>query len=188
LRTYGGIFDQEVPVRLEIIANKTEMTVDEISDVLIQLEKDKMISLKLYQTDAEITFLQPREDDKTINRISDIIIQQNDLKTNQINDILNYVKNTEICRSKQVLDYFGESDTKECGICSTCLSYNNDELKIEEAVSKITTLLKERPYSSREISNKLAITEANVTKALKILMENRVILVTKTNSYQLKHK
>ena len=84
------------------------------------LNKDAIISLKLKATDAQITFLQPREDDKTINRISTIITQQNELKHKQVTAVIDYVNNAKICKSVQLLRYFGEKNLDDCGKCSVC--------------------------------------------------------------------
>ncbi|NND09579.1 MAG: RecQ family ATP-dependent DNA helicase [Flavobacteriaceae bacterium] len=186
LRTYGGIFDQEVSIKLEIIANKAEVKIDTVVNVLRQLERDEMISLKLFKTDAEITFLQPREDDRTINRIASIIKQQNDLKSKKIEDILGYVNNNDTCKSRLLLSYFGETKLEDCGICSVCIKEPTDSHNVEYTVEQIVSLLNDKPHTSREISNKLTMKESQLTQALKLMLENNIITITKTNSYKLK--
>lgn len=189
LRTYGGIFDQEVPVNLDLIANKAEVRIDDVSTTLIRLEKDSIITLKLYRTDAEITFLQPREDDKTINRIANIIEQQNDLKTKQINDILRFINTNAICKSIQLLNYFGEKDATDCGICSVCINkkLGKPQIDIRETIKRIVILLEVKPLSSREISEALQLDEKIALKGLGIMMDREMITTTKTNTYKLKH-
>jgi len=189
LRTYGGIFDQEVPVKLDLIANKAEVRIDDVSDILIRLEKDGIITLKLYRTDAEITFLQPREDDKTINRIANIIGQQNDLKAKQINDILRFVNTNDVCKSVQLLNYFGEKDVSDCGLCSVCIDkkHRKPEIDIHETVKRIVILLETKPRSSRQISEALQLDEKITMKGIKIMIDNEIITATNTNTYKLKH-
>src|SRR5690606_31705180 len=92
----------------------------ELISVLLQLEKDGIIKLNLAKTDAQITFIEPREDDKTINRIAYIINQQNGLKQGQVKAMLDYVENDSVCKSMQLLTYFGEKNIAPCGICSVC--------------------------------------------------------------------
>ncbi len=189
LRTYGGIFDQEIPVKLDLIANKANVKIDDVINTLIRLEKDSTITLKLYKTDAEITFLQPREDDKTINRIANIITQQNDLKTKQINDILRFVNTNDLCKSVQLLNYFGEKEASDCGICSVCIKKKHGKPKgdIRETIKRIVILLETKPLSSRQISEALQLNENIVLEGLKIMMDNEIIRSTNTNTYKLKH-
>ena len=189
LRTYGGIFDQEISVKLDLIAGKADVKSDTVASILKQLEKDGIISLKLYQTDAQITLLQPREDDKTINRIAKVIEQQNELKTKQINDILTFVNTDDVCKSVQLLSYFGESNADDCGICSVCIKQKRGETKIDthKVIKNIVTLLEHKPLSSRQISKDINIEEKIVISTLKQMMENDIIAITNTNTYKLKH-
>lgn len=52
---------------------------------------------------------------------------------------LDFIKNTKDCRSRQLLDYLGESHSEKCGICDVCLVEKNiitkeDYLKIRDAI------------------------------------------------------
>jgi len=51
-----------------------------------------IIQFEHSKTDAKITFIEPREDDKTINRISKIIKQQEVLKIKQIQSVFDLYK------------------------------------------------------------------------------------------------
>ena len=188
LRTYGGAFDQDVKINTSIIANKLSLKEDDIINVLVQLEKDDIISLKLNKTDAEITFLEPREDDKTINRIARIIEQQNKLKEQQIAAVLDYINNDDICKSSQLLSYFGEDNLKDCGICSVCLNNNNKVFAkiLDTDIEKIISVLKEKPLSSREIIETTKIKESIITSILRDMLENNLIELTNTNTYKRK--
>jgi ATP-dependent DNA helicase RecQ len=52
------------------------------------------------------------EDDRTINRVSKYLENQNQLKVAQLKSVLNYVENKTDCKSKIILDYFGENTTE----------------------------------------------------------------------------
>jgi len=188
LRTYGGAFDQDVKINTAIIANKLFLKEDEVINVLVQLEKDDIISLKLNKTDAEITFLEPREDDKTINRIARIIEQQNKLKEQQVTSVLDYVNNDTICRSTQLLSYFGEKNLKDCGICSVCLNKRTkvSATILDTDIKKIISVLEEKPLSSREIIEITKIKESLIASLLRDMLENNLIEITNTNTYKRK--
>jgi len=187
LRTYGGVFDQEVKINTSIIAKKLSLKDDNIISVLVKLQKDEIISLKLQKTDAEITFLQPREDDKTINRIAKVIEQQNDLKKTQVNAMIDYVNNNYTCKSSQLLSYFGEKKLTNCGICSVCLQHNNNSNAVQQIdIERIISVLKEKPLSSRDIIDKTKIKESNISTILKHMLECNLIELTNTNTYKRK--
>ncbi|MCK0178303.1 RecQ family ATP-dependent DNA helicase [Flavobacteriaceae bacterium S0862] len=188
LRTYGGAFDQDVKINTAIIAKKLSLQDDDIIDTLVQLEKDNIISLKLNRTDAEITFLEPREDDKTINRITRIIKQQNKLKKQQVTAVIDYINNDTICKSVQLLSYFGEENAKNCGICSVCIKKNTKVPTIvqDTDIEKIISVLAEKPLSSRDIIKITKIKEHKISSILRDMLENNLIELTNTNTYKRK--
>jgi ATP-dependent DNA helicase RecQ len=188
LRTYGGVFEQNVKINTHLIADKAATTEDNVVDVLLQLKKDAVISLQLYKTDAQIIFLQPREDNKTINRVSKTIIQQNNLKKTQIASVINYANTDDICKSVQLLSYFGENNLEDCGICSVCIKTNSaiSEIILEESSKEILKVLKTRSLTSRAILSQTNIKEEHMTSVLKILLEQERIEITNANTYKLK--
>jgi ATP-dependent DNA helicase RecQ len=121
LRSHEGIFNHTVEISIQEIINKTKLSEKKIIELLTQLKQLDIIQFESSKTDAKITFIEPREDDKTINRISKIIKQQQVLKRKQIQSVLNYIKNDGICKSHKLLSYFDETNSSICGICSSCL-------------------------------------------------------------------
>jgi ATP-dependent DNA helicase RecQ len=186
LRTYGGIFDHVTNINLSLISNKVSLAVSKIDKALLQLEKDEIITLQQTKTDASLVFLVPREDDQTINTIAKLIKQQNKVKLNQVNAVINYIDNDQICKSKQLVSYFGESKNENCGICSVCIKNNIN--KVEESdmtASKILNYLEHEAADSRSISLNLKLPEEIVLKVLKKLLEHKHITITKSNTYKL---
>jgi len=189
LRMYGGIFDHITKIDLNRIAEKASVTESELINALHQLENNQIITLNLAKTDAQITFIQPREDDKTINRIASIIEQQNKLKQKQVKSMLDYVENDTVCKSIQLLSYFGEKEIKPCGICSVCASdkKNSKPQDINTIKKRIIELLENGDLSSRIISTTLNCSEKDVKTVLKLLLEHNIITITQTNTYKLSH-
>ena len=187
LRTYGGLFDQEVKVNLDLIASKANISQTQVIKILEQLERDNIITLRLYKTDSKITFLEPREDDKTIYRISKTIEQQYNLKSYHIASILKYVNNTTDCKSKQLLAYFGETDTNNCGICSVCLKGAKTSSRLKDSlIADIVDILMLGEQSSRTLEAQLNVEASIIKEALKLLLEKNKIIITTKNTYRLK--
>jgi ATP-dependent DNA helicase RecQ len=188
LRTYGGVFDQEVKINIGLIASKVNKSEREIINTLRQLEADAVITLKLGKSDTEITFIEPREDDKTINRIAKNIEAQNKLKQFQVEEVLKYTNNDSICKSIQLLSYFGESDLKPCGICSVCISNKKIRNKIDHNEIKeiILNVLTEQNLSSRELTELVSSSDATIKQLLTELLEDNLIEITRSNTYKIK--
>ena len=121
LRSNEGVFDNSTEISLHEIINKTKLSEKKVIHLLTKLNDANIIQFEHSKTDAKVTFIEPREDDKTINRISKIIKQQEVLKRKQIESVLDYIKNDGICKSQKLLSYFEEINSSLCGICSSCL-------------------------------------------------------------------
>lgn len=189
LRSYGGVFDHETNINTSKIADKANISEHNLILTLKQLAKDDIITLKHSKTDAQITFIEPREDDKTINRISAIIKQQNKLKVRQVEAVISYINNDDVCKSMQLLNYFGEKHTEPCGICSVCTKKkkNAPSPNAEALQNKIVKLLETGEASSREIVRTTGCNDSDIKKALKLLLEHQIITITRTNKYKLSH-
>lgn len=189
LRMYGGIFDHDTKINTHKVAEKASVKESTLIHALQQLEHDEIITLNLAKTDAQVTFLEPREDDKTINRIASIIEQQNKLKQQQVKAMLNYAENDSTCKSMQLLNYFGEIDIKPCGICSVCIKKAKTETPedLKRLKNRIIELLENGDKSSRQIIVALNASEENTKKVLKLLLEHNIVSITQKNTYKLSH-
>lgn len=187
LRTYGGIFENDIKINSVLVSEKASVSEDRLFSVLKLLEKDDIISLNLSTTDSEITYLQPREDDKAINRISHYIEQQNDLKYKQVHAVINYIENNKTCKSVQLLTYFGEKNVTDCGICSVCISKSTKAIKkdIHIIIEDILKALSHSELSSRDLAKHLACSEKDIQTGIKMLLEHQLISVSETNTYKL---
>ena len=185
LRIYGGIFEMPTSVNLDLIASKTGQSIETIISALTKMERDRVLEMMLQITDATLTFLIPREDDKTINVISREVEALNRKKTAQVNSVLHYIDNTKTCRSAQLVSYFGESSVSRCGICSVCNPNATKLSKLEtrEIAKKILILLEDEYLSSREISEKLSFAESNILKVMRLLMDAEKIKINRKNQY-----
>lgn len=185
LRIYGGIFEMPTIINLDLIASKTGQSIETIISVLKKLERDQVIEMMLQITDATLTFLVPREDDKTINVISRNVEALNRKKEDQVNSVLRYIDNTQKCRSIQLVSYFGETTSEKCGVCSNCKSQSTSisSKDLKKIAYQVLTLLEGENLNSREISEKLTFTEDSILKAIRILLDAEKIKMGPRNQY-----
>lgn len=185
LRIYGGIFDSMNAINLDLISNKTGMEVSAIISVLKELEQQQLIALKLYETDAQITFLVPREDERTLNPFRKEIQSLNEKKKQQVTAVLGYIENQKTCLARQLLAYFGEEAEKDCGHCSVCKkkSYGTTTVGMDSLSEKIITLLKVEPMDSRTLLKNLPYPESEVLKTLRELLDKKIIKLNVINQY-----
>ena len=187
LRTYGGVFDIETKINTLQIADKLSINEGIVIKTLEQLAKDEIINCKIHDTDAEITFLVPREDNKTINVIAKYIEQQNKLRAKKVQSVIDYINNDTVCKSIQLLNYFGEKNAKPCKTCSVCILKNKNDIKevLPIVIESILVFLKKEPMTSRQLIQKLTFKEQKIIEALQILLQQDVIAVNAKNEYQI---
>lgn len=186
LRSHEGVFDHSTEIFTQTIAKKINLSEEEVIKHLNALNKADIIQFESSKTDAQITFIEPREDDKTIHRISKIVTQQHDLKKTQLLSVFEYVKNDGKCKSQKLLSYFEETNSEPCGICSFCLERSKKSVISESDLKTILTLLKTEPLSSRKLEELSNFNPDKLTTILTSLLEKELIEITERNTYKLK--
>ena len=188
LRVYGGIFETATPVNISLLASKLSKSTDFVISGLKQMEKDAVAEVQIYDTDAVITFLIPREDEKAIYRLAGDVETLNKRKQHQVLQMLSYIENNTECKSLQLLGYFGETTGAACGICSVCTNKIEKKAKTDLKIvaKEILQLISKAPMSSRSIVENLTFTEAEVLKVLQALLDAKRLGINEKNEYYLK--
>lgn len=185
LRTYGGIMDYPTKVNLEIITSKADIRLDQLISTLKDLESQSIIDLKIANTDSVITFIKPREDEKTINPIIPIINQEQELKKNQIQAVIEYTSNDDVCKSIQLVSYFDQEITEACGKCSVCLKSEKINNSSQDVQTGILNALKNSDLSSRVLLEKLKYSKTELLSNIATLIERGEIQITEQNTYKI---
>jgi len=186
LRTYPGIYDMPTAFNMALVAKKSNHTEAEVSQVLKKLKEKEIIDYTSKNNDAVLIFNEVREDEKTINRIAKYLEHQNQLKIDQLQSVLHYVNDKNTCKSQLLLEYFGEMDSKSCGICSYCISKNKAKTDIHLVVKDILEVLKTADLNSREIEKVVPFASKDIIFALQMLLENDIIMLKTNNQYTLR--
>ena len=187
LRTYGGIFENLTAINLSSLAEKSNISDAEALHILQKLQKDEIIEFEYAQHDASVTFLVPREDERTLIPHTKFIQQYLQNKKEKIEQVLTYIHNNENCRSKQLLNYFGEQEIEDCGICSVCTKKQSGKLTrdlMNIIYLEIIKSLKATEKSSRELVVQLPFAEEHILEVLRLLVEKNRIKRTPINTYK----
>jgi len=146
LRSYGGAFDDFVPVREYELAKRVGKQRAAIADMLEYLQQLEILSY-LPQTDSpKLQFLRPRIDSKRLHVDTGYIRDRKKVKQQQLDAVLAYLDGIE-CRSRLLLAYFDEGNAEPCGICDRCLTRNKDEHVSERLMVELADLLSDGPLN-----------------------------------------
>ncbi len=186
LRTYPTAFDILTPINMAAIAKKAMTTENEVAQVLEKLYNRQIIIYQSKHNDATLVFNEVRDDERTINRVAKFLKSQNELKTAQLEAMLDYATNNEVCKSNLILNYFGEKQKINCKICNYCISQKKTKIAHTTITTALLELLQNQDLDSRNIENQLHYPTKDIIFAVQNLLENEQILLLPNNKYSIK--
>ncbi len=184
LRSYGGIFDHYTIINEFSLSKKLNCSKKEIVKHLNDLHSNSIVNYSYANTTSKLSFLVTRDDNYTINSISKNIEQQNNLKLKKMEAVISYIQNTKTCRNIQLLSYFNERITEDCGSCDICKAKIKPKNSIEIISNDILNLLNEKLLSSQEITMLLNYSDSEILNSLKNLLEKNKITITSQNKFK----
>lgn len=142
LRNYGGLFADYGFIDESMIAYQCGMKPNEVYDILKELSQKHVIHFIPRKQVPYIRYMQRREDGERLALPPAVYEDRREQYRQRIEAMLRYAKSNDKCRSRQLLEYFGETDTKDCGQCDVCQSIGTTDIK--DAQQHILTLLSDR--------------------------------------------
>ena len=79
----------------------------------------------------QVTFLTPRYDAAQLPLDVRRIKERSANSKEKAQSIVSYVRNDKLCRTNQLLHYFGEESDLACGGCDVCVAIKKEERKAE---------------------------------------------------------
>ena len=153
MRKYTGLFAYPVPVDEEFVAGHIGVQVPQLRQLLYQLSL--MHVIRYVPCDkATVLFLHhDRLRDKNVNLDPARYELLKSSASEKITKMIDYVNEEDTCRSSCLLEYFGQSESKDCGTCDICRSGKSDQTRTTDDALKAYVLeeMKGR-YSLSDIS------------------------------------
>ena len=147
MRKYTGLFSYPVAIDEDYIASCIGVQVPELRQLLYKLSLEHII--KYIPCDhATVLFLHhDRLRPKNIHLDPERYAFLKDAGTGRMQKMIDFVSQDEVCRSSYLLEYFGQTDSADCGTCDVCR--NKPSAKASAEVSLSDTLVK---YINDEMS------------------------------------
>jgi ATP-dependent DNA helicase RecQ len=179
LRNYGGLFSDYGYIDESFVAQQAGLQTQQQVYMILKNLSDKHILQFIPQRKTPvITYTQRREDPERVIIPPEVYEQRKEQFTQRIASVINYAKNQKICRSRMLLDYFGEEHSDNCGQCDVCLSHRNDHLsddQIEMAKKNILSFLADGKEHWIHELNKLPLSTDLIDTALQHLVDEEQI-------------
>ena len=129
LRNYGGLFVDYNFIDESFIASQCDLKPQQVYLILKSLSEKHILHFIPQKKTPYVRYLQRREDTEYI-RIPPVVYEERKEQFRQrIHAMIEYATTDNICRSRQLLRYFGETDSHDCHQCDVCLSDSHDSVK-----------------------------------------------------------
>lgn len=174
LRTYQGAMQYDIHLREKQLARFLAMPQQQLQKALEHLQKAGIINYSPQREDPQLIFLQERVDAENLSIDQALYNFRKQRHRERIQNAIQYAE-TAVCRSLQLLAYFGESDAPACGICDVCLGRTKAEVStddFERYKSKIQRLLRRESLSLTQLLESFPPKRENqVLRSLEFLLD-----------------
>lgn len=174
LRSYGGLFADYGFIDESMIANQCGMKSHEVYQTLKGLSEKHILHFIPRKQVPYIRYMQRREDSEHVQLSKEVYEKRLTQYKERIEAMLRYAKDNSRCRSRQLLEYFGEKDTKDCGQCDVC--HHTSKTDIQQAKQQILTLLSDRQRHHVTELLRLQLPKEELDKALTYLLQEEYIM------------
>ena len=131
LRSYGSLFVDLTYIDETMIARQAELTIQQVYFALKSLAARHIIQFIPRRKIPFISYTRDRVDGDKVVIPKEVWESRREQYEKRIKSMIRYAKNDEVCRSRQLLAYFGEENDKDCKQCDVCLADQAEEREKE---------------------------------------------------------
>lgn len=132
IRKYPGIFSFSVPVDEEYLSRQCDVSVPSLRQLLYSLSVQHLIKYVPASHDSVVFLhhgrLMPGNLDLQMGKYN--FLKDNFIRRTQA--MVGYASETDECRSRFLLEYFGQDESADCGQCDVCRSIRSKSLSQDE--------------------------------------------------------
>ena len=126
LRNYGGLFVDYNFIDESFIASQCDLKPQQVYLILKNLSEKHILHFIPQKKTPYVRYLQRREDTEYIQIPPVVYEERKEQFRQRIHAMIEYATTDNICRSRMLLRYFGETESHDCRQCDVCLSENHD--------------------------------------------------------------
>ena len=189
LRTYTAIFVEQRYIDEDRLARDLDVEPRHIYMALKALAHRRLVEYIPRKHTTYITFTQRRVEKDRIKLSREVYDQRKAKHLEKLEHVIDYAEDEDTCRSKLLLDYFGEKKKGSCGRCDVCTAdydqnpTNAVKRKIAEEI--IGTLNANGPSLSVTIKQIPVDNRQHLLVVLQELIDEEIIKITEYGRFYL---
>jgi ATP-dependent DNA helicase RecQ len=176
MRSYGGTFHDFVPIKESEIAERAGIHVKEVIEKLNYLDTNGIISYKPFKDKTQLFFNMGRQHP---DRLPLSIRNYESKKQNarvRYEKMVQYFSNDKVCRSQQLVSYFGEENPIKCGKCDVCLAKKTSNNDLHKNIENfILNELKTSSLNIKQLLMKINVEEKITLKIIKNMIDEGIL-------------
>ena len=161
MRRYTGLFSYPVPIDENFIASQIGVQVPMLRQLLYQLSLQHVIRYVPCDHATVIFLHHDRLRPKNVNLEPQSYAMLKSAATGRMDKMIDYVSQTDVCRSAYLLDYFGQNESADCGTCDVCRAKSAGTRKrSSDLASEIMTYINDEmsgEYTLNDILSRFAV-------------------------------
>ncbi|UII27003.1 RecQ family ATP-dependent DNA helicase [Fulvivirga maritima] len=158
LRMYGGeLFNNFMKISEGQIARLMGINDKEVVKMLRKLAELGVIDYDERKDKPQVFFSTPRKDATNLKLNQKRLKEREDNALAKMRAMINYVQSTNDCRTRLLLEYFGELDYDHCGVCDICVANKNEggDDAAKQYQEEVIKMLTSEPHTLDELIFKM---------------------------------
>ena len=141
MRRYTGLYSYPVPIDEDYIASQVGVPVPMLRQMLYQLSLEHVIRYVPSDRATVIFLHHDRLRPKNVNLDPGKYAMLKESFTSRMQKMLDYVAEEDVCRSSYLLEYFGQTESADCGTCDICRAAKSKAAGPVEAAARLSTFI-----------------------------------------------
>lgn len=180
LRAYSGLFSDFVFIDERYLSRVTKLTRHRMYEILVSLSQKMLIQYAPSKRCPIVTFTRHRVLSDELRFAPEVYEERRTAFATRLNSIIKYAVSDDKCRSRLLLEYFGETNADECGRCDVCVSRRAVDKPVEATLSDealVMNLLADGRLHSPSELERLGLSRARMAVLLRALCDEEKIVV-----------
>jgi ATP-dependent DNA helicase RecQ len=190
LRSYTGFFTEYVVINEELLAKRADASVKLVYQYLNKLNHLKIIHYIPKKCTPLIRYCLPREEVRYMKLSHEVYHDRKKDLEYRVVSMIDYCEQLHFCRSRFLLNYFGQKESADCGACDVCIDKKKKGLSNAKA-NEVENRLREYlnvPLSIAELEERLKMPEKEWLAVFNWLADNEIIYQNDEGKWQGKEK